>query len=73
MNLQGKGRKKSIFYSLTFIPRKLKDFSRKGRSEEEQMYLKKKERRGKESLCYPGHLEEQTFSFPKAATRRWRR
>jgi hypothetical protein len=74
MNLQGKGReKKSIFCSLTFIPRKLKDFSRKGRSEEEQMYFLKKEREGKESLSYPCHLEEWTSAFPKAVTGRWRR
>lgn len=42
MNLQGEGKKKSIFYSTSFIPRRLKDFSCKvKRSEEKQIYKKK--------------------------------
>lgn len=41
------GRGKSIFYSLSFIPRKLKAFSCKGRSEEVQMYFKKGEAGGR--------------------------
>jgi hypothetical protein len=45
MNLWGEG-KKSILYSTSFIPRRLKDFSCKvRRSEEDQIYFTKKKKK----------------------------